>query len=127
MQFNRNSGQRPGFTLVELLTVIAIIGILVALIIPAVGKAKELAQMQKASSNLRQITLGYLTFANQKERTRSIPNTGEKAVTDIYQWAQFLAAESDLNDAALYYVDVDPLAVAATLPRSCHPAADHRA
>ncbi len=117
MQFNRNTGRNPGFTLVELLTVIAIIGILVALIIPAVGKAKELAQRQKASSNLRQIAIGYLTFANQQERTRSIPNTGDNAITDIYQWAQFLAAEADLNDAALYYVDVDPLAATATLPR----------
>ncbi len=117
MQLPKYTARRRGFTLVELLTVIAIIGILVALIIPAAGKAKELAQRQKAGSNLRQITLGYLAFANQKERARSIPNSGENAVTDIYEWAQWLAVESDLNDAALYYVDVDPRAATTTLPR----------
>ncbi|MDR1281117.1 MAG: prepilin-type N-terminal cleavage/methylation domain-containing protein [Opitutaceae bacterium] len=43
------------FTLIELLTVIAIIGILAAIIIPTVGRVRETAQSAKCSSQLRQI------------------------------------------------------------------------
>ncbi len=111
----KTNHRHSGFSLVELLTVIAIIGILAALIIPAIGKSKELANRQKAASNVRQIAIAYATYANSTGRTRAIPSD---TATDIYLWAQILADEVELNDAALYYVDVDPsVAALATLPK----------
>ncbi len=49
------SAARSAFTLIELLTVIAIIGILAAIIIPTVGKVRNTAQSARCVSNLRQI------------------------------------------------------------------------
>lgn len=58
-----NSGARRGFTLIELLVVIAIISLLAAILFPVFGRAREMARRTSCASNLKQLGLGILQYA----------------------------------------------------------------
>lgn len=69
-----NTKVRSAFTLVELLIVIAIIGALVALLLPAVESARERGRTMQCASNLKQIALGLQEF---DESTHNLPHTSD--------------------------------------------------
>lgn len=56
-------GRRRAFTLVELMVVVGIIAVLIAILMPAMGKAREQARRAVCASNLRQIGTAAVNFA----------------------------------------------------------------
>ncbi len=58
---------KAGFTLVELLVVVAIIALLVSILLPALGQARKQAYGIVCSSSLRQLVLGWMLYAEDND------------------------------------------------------------
>ena len=83
------NGVRRGFTLIELLVVIAIIAILAAILFPVFAQAREKARSSACASNLRQIGLAILMYAQDWDehtcKTHHDLAQGE-SIANLYVW-----------------------------------------
>ncbi|MDR2668273.1 MAG: type II secretion system GspH family protein [Puniceicoccales bacterium] len=102
------------FTLIEVLAVIAIIGLLSTLLTPAVGSAMARARKMRVTNNLRQISISYAAYVNGGGSLKKL----NEAQT-LSQWAAVLAANGGAGDASLYIIPEDYLVINSTaqIPR----------
>ena len=85
-----NSKTRRGFTLIELLVVIAIIVLLAAILFPVFARARENARKTNCASNVKQIGLAILQYAQDNDEILP-PVAYEDDAGDDYQWPQLIA------------------------------------
>ena len=76
----RRAGMSKGFTLVELLVVIGIISVLVAILLPALSRAREQANLVKCMSGARQVHLAVEMYCNENKDFYPFGFTG----SDVY-------------------------------------------
>jgi len=63
-----HSRRRTGFTLIELMTVIAIIGVLIGLLLPVLQHVRQKGNERRCNSNMRQIWLAMNVYRNDNEK-----------------------------------------------------------
>ena len=99
---NRFKTFRRAFTLVELLTVIAIIGILVGMLLPAVQQVREAARQSVCVNNLRQLAMACHNYESSKQRFPEGCVLGQGAGWSAFILAQLeqgvIAEQLDLED-----------------------------
>ena len=82
--------RRRAFTLIELLVVIAIIGMLISILLPALGQARKTARQLKCSTNIRSMVQAFIMWGHNHQDTYPLPS------------------QLDANDATIHLGSAEP-------------------
>ncbi len=85
--------KRQAFTLIELLVVIAIIAILMGILLPTLNRAREQGKRAACLSNLKQLTMAWIMYADENDDRIPLANTGNDSA-----WTQWPGADATEQD-----------------------------
>src|SRR5262245_33816498 len=98
---NLNKSRNAGFTLVEIMIVVAIIGLLAAIAIPNFVKARATSQRAACIANLKQIDGAKATWALENKKTSTdTPTTG-----DLYGSTKYIRDEPTCPASGTYSIN----------------------
>lgn len=90
-----------GFTLVELVVVVSILGLLMSLVVPSISGALDRSRRSSAQNSLKQVAAAYIMYRG------SYGDLTEARVPSIPDWALLMAREGYLNDPNAYVFSFD--------------------
>jgi prepilin-type N-terminal cleavage/methylation domain-containing protein/prepilin-type processing-associated H-X9-DG protein len=95
------SGGHPGFTLVELLVVIATVAVLAAVLLPALAGTKPNGQAFQCLNNTRRLTLCWTMYASENSDKLMDPSKWVSGQMDWSSWQDNTDVSTMLDDKAL--------------------------
>ncbi|MDR3273798.1 MAG: type II secretion system GspH family protein [Puniceicoccales bacterium] len=104
--------EKCAFTLIEILAVIAVIGILAGLLFPSVGNMIDRARKMEDASNMRQIAIAYMNYLHDNYDRRDVAQC-----KNLYEFANVLARRGYLDSPEVYFSNSDPLVSSSRLKK----------
>jgi prepilin-type processing-associated H-X9-DG protein len=98
---NSRSARRRGFSLVELLVIIFIVGVMFGLLLPAIQKVRAAAYQTSCMSNMRQLAIGLASYHSRLEKLP--PGTISNRPESKFPWASWrtlILPDLDLDQLA---------------------------